>query len=71
MVRPLYSVSPKAAHDSQSMRDTPLKPASSITQMKPMMSAAAAGLGSPWKKRLSTTAMLVLKRARRSAAPEQ
>jgi hypothetical protein len=39
--------------------------------MKPMTSAAAAGLGSPWKKRLSTTPTLVLKRARRSAAHEQ
>jgi short subunit dehydrogenase-like uncharacterized protein len=35
------------------------------------ISAAAAGLGMPWKKRLSTTPMFVLKRARRSAAPEQ
>ena len=39
--------------------------------MKPVTSAAAAGLGRPWKKRLSTTPMLVLKRARRSAAHAQ
>ena len=44
------------------------KPWLSITQMKPITSAAAAGLGRPWKKRLSTTPMLVLKRASRSAA---
>ena len=49
----------------------PVKPWSSISQMKPITSAAAAGLGRPWKKRLSTTPMLVLKRARRSAAQEQ
>ncbi|CFW32769.1 Uncharacterised protein [Bordetella pertussis] len=42
---------------------------SMASQTKPATSAAAAGLGSPWKKRLSTTAMLVLKRARRKAAP--
>ena len=41
------------------------------TQIRPITKAAAAGLGRPWKKRLSTTAMLVLKRARRKAAPEQ
>jgi hypothetical protein len=39
--------------------------------MNPITSAAAAGLGRPWKKRLSTTPMLVLKRARRSAVHEQ
>jgi hypothetical protein len=33
--------------------------------------AAAAGEGRPWKKRLSTTAVLTLKRARRSAAQAQ
>jgi hypothetical protein len=36
-----------------------------IIRMKPATSAAAAGLGKPWKKRLSTTSMFVLKRARR------
>ena len=38
-------------------------------QTRPTTSAAAAGLGNPWKKRLSTTPMLVLKRASRNAAP--
>ena len=49
----------------------PVKPWSFMNQMKPITIAAAAGLGRPWKKRLSTTPMLVLKRARRSAAQEQ
>ena len=49
----------------------PVNPWSFINQMKPMTIAAQAGLGRPWKKRLSTTPMLVLKRARRSAAHEQ
>jgi hypothetical protein len=36
-----------------------------------MTNAAAAGDGKPWKKRLSTTAVLTLKRASRSAAQAQ
>jgi hypothetical protein len=35
------------------------------------MRLAAAGLGRPWKKRLSTTSMFVLKRASRKAAHAQ
>ena len=43
-----------------------------MTQTKPATRAAADGLGSPWKKRLSVTVSIwVLKRASRSAAPEQ
>ena len=39
--------------------------------MKPITIAAAAGLGRPWKNRLSTTVRLVLKRASRNAAEAQ
>ena len=42
-----------------------------ISQMKPATRAAAAGEGKPWKYRLSTTPVLTLKRARRSAAQAQ
>jgi hypothetical protein len=43
IVSPAYSVSAKAPQASQSMRVAPLMPASSMTQMKPAISAAAAG----------------------------
>ena len=42
-----------------------------INQIKPITRAAAAGDGSPWKYRLSTTAVLTLNRAKRKAAQEQ
>src|SRR5215831_12197308 len=41
------------------------------SQTKPATSAAAAGLGRPWKKRLSTTWMFVLNRASLKAAATQ
>ena len=70
IVRPANSVRPQVVQTSQGMSLTPSrKPASSMIQIKPATSAAPAGLGRPWKKRLSTMPMLVLKRARRSAAP--
>jgi len=46
-------------------------PHSFTSQMKPATSAAAAGDGSPWNQRLSTTPVLTLKRASRSAAQAQ
>ena len=45
--------------------------ASVMMEMKPMTKAAAAGEGKPWKNRLSTTAVLTLKRAKRKAAQAQ
>lgn len=42
-----------------------------ITQTSPAIRAAAAGLGKPWKNRLSTVAIFVLKRARRNAVQVQ
>ena len=42
-----------------------------MSQMNPATSAAAAGDGSPWNQRLSTTPVLTLKRASRSAAQAQ
>src|SRR5690606_22169493 len=67
MVTPAYMVTQKATQAmTLSWMGSLLSMAS---QTKPATRAAAAGLGSPWKKRLSTTPILVLKRARRSAAP--
>src|SRR3569832_1962804 len=64
MVRP-----PNNAITAASQRMSwPAIPYSTITQTKPATRAAAAGLGSPWKKRLSVTVSIrVLKRARRRA----
>ena len=44
---------------------------STASHTKPARSAAAAGLGSPWKKRLSTTPTLQLNRAKRTPAHRQ
>ena len=69
IVRPANSV---IVHEIQStLRASMLMSGSLMNMTTPTTSAAAAGLGKPWKKRLSTTSMLVLKRARRSAAPAQ
>src|SRR5437764_622127 len=67
MVRPANSAMP---HEIQSTLRASMAMVGSLMNItRPTTSAAAAGLGRPWKKRLSTTSMLVLKRARRSAAP--
>ncbi|MNT55933.1 hypothetical protein D3C72_1932070 [compost metagenome] len=66
---PAYSVMPNATHGIHSSLTGSLL--SITSQTKPATNAAAAGLGKPWKKRLSTTPMLALKRASRSAAQVQ
>ena len=66
---PVYTVRPNATQGMTLSRTGILL--SIASQTKPAISAAAAGLGRPWKKRLSTTPMFELKRASRNAAPAQ
>src|SRR5690349_2268922 len=66
IVSPANTVTPHTHH----FKVTGSMPFSSIVHTSPATSAAADGLGRPVNQRLSATSSIVLKRARRSAAPD-
>ena len=66
MEMPAKSVMPNAHHFTPGKRSTLW-----LTQIRPTISAAAVGLGTPMNQRLSTLPMRVLNSARRSAAQAQ
>jgi hypothetical protein len=67
MVKPAYK---QQAKQTQATSDLAISN-TVISQMNPMTKAAAAGEGIPWKNRLSTTDVLTLNLAKRSAAQAQ
>src|SRR3569833_783524 len=67
MVSPAYRVMIQEIQ----LKSVPANRRSSISQINPATSAAADRQDKPRKYRLSTTPILVLKRARRNAAPAQ
>src|SRR6185369_1767513 len=68
MVTPANTATTQARIASQPVG---MKPKSTSTHTRPVITAAPDGLGRPWKYRLSTTVLLALKRARRMPAPAQ